>query len=54
MREADTQTQLKLVTKRNVEIKRAYVLAKEGIVVDACFFEPETTLMQRCRLSQDV
>lgn len=42
------------MTKRNVEIKRAFVNSKEGIVVDACFFEPETTLMRRCRLSQDV
>jgi len=47
------QSQLKLITKRNIEVKRAFQLSKEGIVVDPCFFEPETTLMRRCRLAKD-
>lgn len=47
----DTQTQLKLIAKRNVEIKRSFELSKQGIIVDVSAFEPEATLIFHLRLS---
>jgi hypothetical protein len=49
----DSASQLKLLAKRNLEIKRDFELSKQGIVVDSCYFEPETTYMKRCRLSKE-
>ena len=47
----DHASQLKLVSKRNIEIKRDFELSKEGIIVDAARFEPEASLLKMCRLS---
>jgi hypothetical protein len=47
----DQASQLKLVAKRNIEIKRDFELSKEGIIVDAARFEPEASLLKKCRLS---
>jgi DEAD/DEAH box helicase len=47
----DRSTQLKLVSKRNIEIKKSYEMSLQGIVLDPANFEPEVTLVQRLRQS---
>ena len=49
----NTSTQLKLISKRNVEIRRSYELSCQGIIVDPAYFEPETTYIRRMRLSSN-
>lgn len=39
------------MSKRNLEIKKMHEMSLQGIVLDPSNFEPEVTLVQRCRLS---
>lgn len=49
----DHSQQLKLVSKRNMEIKKFYEMSLQGIVLDPANFEPEVTLISRLRQSQN-
>ena len=53
-RSPNEQEQLKLVAKRNLEIRRALALQKEGLILDYNYhFEEEAELVRRLRLSTD-
>ena len=44
--------QLKLIAKRNIEIKRNWENTKEGIYIDPIAFEPEAGIIRRLHQSK--
>ena len=48
----DKESQLKQITRRNLDIKRNYELTNQGRLLDIQQLEPEATWVRRLRLSQ--